>query len=224
MIFRFNTKPIDLWRGCVFATIAHAIFVAHHPELANEQFWDGLNYNIQDSQGTIGTITFAKTGTVAAFFDSRSRRSPLSSEEEYDIAARLTEMPANLRTLAENESLQYLIQEYQGAYIPIITTVFWSDGGCLAAAEPWEEVFSNGGHLVRSQLYTINEATDIWRSHYALSTMQVKLLRSLFDQKLSAGEAPVVLSARDKDMLSDQGSEGLVQSRDILSGIAIIVP
>ena len=38
----------ELWQGCILASIAHAIMVAHYPELSNEHSWDGINYNIQD--------------------------------------------------------------------------------------------------------------------------------------------------------------------------------
>jgi hypothetical protein len=224
MIFRLDSSPTELWRGCVLATIAHAIFTVHSPELANEQSWDGVNYSIQDSQGSLGTVTFAKVGTVAAFFDSHSRRSPFSSEEEYDLSARLAEMPADLSALAESEALQYLIQEYHGTDVPVITTVFWSEAGQLVAAEPWQDVFSNGGHLVRTQLQAIDKAIDVWRAHYALTAAQVELLGTLFARKLSAGEGQIALVNREKKVLLEQGSEGLEQSRDILAGLAITVP
>jgi hypothetical protein len=224
MSIRSDFSPAELWQGCVLATIAHAIFTAGHPELANEQSWDGFSYNIQDSQGSLGTITFAEEGTVGAFFDSHSSRNPFSSGEPYDMNSRLVEMPADLRALAEHEALQYLIQDYNGADVPLITTAFWSEGDFLAAAEPWADVFSNGAHLVQTQLRRTDESIGVWRSHYGLTSSQVGLLRSLFARKVAASEAPIILTSQEKAALLERGSQGLDQSRALLAEVAVTVP
>lgn len=64
----------QLWEGCLLASIAHAIMVAHYPEQANEHSWDGMNYSIQDSSGTRGTVTFCSEYFVAAFRNEDSER------------------------------------------------------------------------------------------------------------------------------------------------------
>ena len=53
--------------GCILSGIAHAIAVAKFPEISYEHSWDGINYNIQNSEGIRGTITFGKKLCVAAF-------------------------------------------------------------------------------------------------------------------------------------------------------------
>jgi len=224
MTFDLKVSSIELWRGCVLATIAHAIFTAHHPELANEQSWDGINYNLQDSQGSLGTVSFAPAGTVGGFFDSHSQRNPISSKEPYDLAARQTEMPAELKAIAENETLQYLLQDHEGAQVPIITAAFWSVADHLVAAEPWPDVFANGAHLIQTQLKPTNEAIDTWRNHYGLSTGQAELLRSLFAKKISSSDSAITLSDSEKAALLEQGSEGLEQSRELLAEITIVMP
>jgi hypothetical protein len=224
MIFGSEFSPTSLWQGCVLATIAHAIFSTQHPELANEQSWDGGNYNLQDTQGTLGTVTFAKEGVVGAFFDSHSPRSPFSSSAVYRLNDRLEDMPSDLRDLSDRETLQYLIQDLNGIDTSVITAAFWGHGGQLVAAEPWPDVFSNGAHLIGTQLQPAEEAIALWQSHYGLSTGQVGFMRSLYVRKLAAGELKIVLTEQDKNELTRQGSQGLEQGRDLLAGIAMIIP
>lgn len=41
--------------------------VVHYPDLSSEHSWDGMNYNVQDSSGGRGTITFDGSYCVGAF-------------------------------------------------------------------------------------------------------------------------------------------------------------
>jgi hypothetical protein len=221
VISRSEFNATDLLKGCWLATIAHAIFLLKHVELANEQSWDGTNYNIQNTQGSLGTVSFAKEGVVGAFFDLHSPRNPLTSKIAYDLNARLAEMPPDLRNVAEREALQYLIQDFKGVDVPLITVIFWEEDGKLVSTEPWSAVLGNGAHLIETQLQPVAEAIDTFRSHYDFSQTQIELLQSLFARKVAAGDAPLVLMAEDKAALSKEGSEGIEESRVLLEGIAI---
>jgi hypothetical protein len=224
MIFQSEFSPSDLQKGCWLATIAHAIFVAQHVELANEQSWDETNYNIQDTQGSLGTVSFAQKGVVGAFFDLHSPRNPVTSEMPYDLNALLAEMPRELKDVAEREPLQYLIQDFKGTDVPVITAIFWEASGRLVSNEPWPNVISNGAHLIETQLQPEAEAINIFRSHYGFSQIQIELLQSLFARKVAAGDASLILSAEERAALSKEGSEGIEESRALLAGIAIEVP
>jgi hypothetical protein len=223
MLHRLARTPAQLRTGCVLATLAHAIFTAHSPELANEQSWDGQNYNVQDSQGAIGTVTFGESRTLGAFFDSHSERNPISHGTRDAQAALLSEMPTDVTALANRETLQYLLQEYEGTTVPLVTSVFWSDDESFVAPEPWQEAFSNGAHLVRNQLRPANEAIEIWRSHYEFSTQEVTLLRSLFAEATERS-GTTVMSKDEKAVLLARGDEGLQQSRDLFAGVGIAIP
>jgi PIN domain nuclease of toxin-antitoxin system len=67
-------QRVQLWRGALLTTIAHAMWVTQYPELAYEVSWDGLFYSRQNTQGTYGTIAFVKNGLVGVFRDDRSPR------------------------------------------------------------------------------------------------------------------------------------------------------
>jgi hypothetical protein len=133
-------------------------------------------------------------------------------------------MPMHVRAIAERETLEYLLQDYRGADVPVITTAFWSEGGALAAAEPWPDVLSNGGLLAHTQLQPTNQAIEVWRAHYSLSSTQAELLRSVFARKMASAGAPVVLSDREKGLLLDEGLEGLEQTRELLAEAGITLP
>jgi hypothetical protein len=186
----------------------------------NEQSWDGANYNVQDSQGTLGTITFAGDSVVAAFFDAHSSRNPFSHDALYKLEDRLAEMPPDLRAIAEQQTLQYLLQDYQGSETPVITSCFWSEAANLVAGEPWEAVLNHGAHLVRVQLLPVERAVQRLQVQYEFSTAEVGLLRSLFDRKLAAGNSLVTMTTQDKELLTAKGSTGIEQALELLDSIA----
>jgi hypothetical protein len=132
-------------------------------------------------------------------------------------------MPADIRGLAERETLQYLIQDYNGAEVPIITTAFWSEGDRLVSPEPWSDFFSNGGHLVRTQLNGTEPAIDVWRAEYSLSVRQIALLQALFSRRINS-DGPIVLDDQERAALLESGAFGLQQSRELLAEVGITVP
>jgi hypothetical protein len=48
--------------------------VAHYSEVSNEHSWDGMNYSVQDSAGTRGTITFRQDCYIETFRFNNSER------------------------------------------------------------------------------------------------------------------------------------------------------
>ncbi len=222
--YPFAISRQQLWRGAVLSTIAHAIWIAQDPILAYEQSWDGRNYNIQDSQGALGTITFAELGVIGAFFDAHSPRSPFRSNKTYTTAPFFEGMPTALWEIAQAETLQYLLQEYQGSDVPLITAAFWSEGENLASTEPWSEVFDNGAHLVRIQLLEPEDAIADLQSNYELSPQQVNLLRSLFIRKTAAPDIPIILNDQERSITVTQGATGVEESRELLAAIGIVLP
>jgi hypothetical protein len=213
-------KAGDLSQGCILATIAHAIWLIKHPELVHEQSWDGSNYNVQDTMGSLGTITFGSEGTVAAFFDVHSPRNPFRSGTGHALAELLAGMPASLRALAERETLQYLLQEYKGTTQPVITAAFWSEGESVVAAEQWDQVLSNGAHLAKLQLLGA-AALGEWQKLYKFNSREFELVRSLFSRKMSNPDETVILTASEADtILTD--APGVDESKALLRQIRIL--
>ena len=117
-----------IWPGAILGSIAHAIFVCRYPDLAHEQSWDGANYNVQDSAGSRGTIAFSESSFVAVFFYEGSNRNPFRSKSSYTLERFFAGLPEDLKAVANEEALQYVLQEFGGSTVPIITSAFWGDG------------------------------------------------------------------------------------------------
>jgi hypothetical protein len=176
---------IILWRGVILHAIVNATMIAENSDFARFLSWDGKNYVLNGADGTYGAITFDGDVVVAVFFDVRSAYSPYRSCKEYDINRFLTGMPARHRRIAEECTLQYNRQNYQGALVPLVTAAFWNEGEYLTAAFPWEEVVKNGAHIIRVELIPDAEsALQEWQDAYQMSAAQVSFARSLFERKM----------------------------------------
>ncbi len=209
----------DFRNGAILATIAHAVWIARDPTLAVAQGWDGRNYLLNDHAGTIGTVTFGEDGLVGVFFDAKSPRSPFVSGKPYSIDPLVAGMPPALRKLAEEEALQYMIQEHEGADVPIITAAVWSERGEVVAAEPWDEVRENGGHVVRFQCMDADGALAEWGSDMSLSPEQLALARTLYERKLALGDARYTMSEEEKRILG--ATAGEAEARERLAAVGI---
>lgn len=202
--------------GATLGAIAHAVFVCRNPDLSNEQSWDGANYNFQDSAGSRGTIAFDGARFVAVFFLVGSDRNPLAASSPYDIEQYFTGLPTGLRSLAFDEALQYVLEEYNGQPTPLITAAFWGDGvsAQTAAAEPWTAVFDHGATLVEKQLLRPDLALPMWVTEYELSTVEVELINSLFARKKTYGENVMEFNDSERSLwkvISD-GQSGMDES------------
>ncbi len=215
-----------LWEGAVLGSIVHAIMAARYPELSHEQSWDGMNYNVQDSMGSRGTVSFSGERLVGTFFDAQSSRNPFQSGETYDLAMALRKMPPEHRRLAEAEALQYVLQEYRGVATPIVTAVFWSEGAYLAAAEPWRQVYENGARLIRIQLLDTAVALQEWQRVYSMSTPALELATKLFEAKRRNFKAQIDLDATALGIIqaAASGPEGIDACRESFAEVGIGLP
>src|SRR5690348_4979631 len=100
--------PDHLWRGCILASVMHAVAMTAFPELAYEHSWDGPNYSVNDSAGTRGTITFGDSGFVALFRDEHSSELHVLSGDVVECPL-LHGAPRTIVELAREEALQYLL-------------------------------------------------------------------------------------------------------------------
>lgn len=221
VIYQSEFSKTNLWQGSVLGTIAYAVWVMRHPDFSHEQSWDGINYNVQNTMGAYGTVTFTTQGVVAAFFDSHSPKSPFQSGSSYDLALFLHGMPEELLSLAQEETLQYLLQEYEGSDIPVITAAFWSQDDNLIAAEPWQEVLTNGAHLIQTQLLDVESAIIQWQINYNFSVSQVDLVRALFTKKIAAPSDQVIFSSQEVDTLMKYGAQGIDISRELFTDVGV---
>jgi hypothetical protein len=184
----------NLYNGCVFAAIVNAITIPRFPDLAFEHSWDGRNYSVQDGMGSRGTVSFSDIGYVGVFFDEHSKRSPYRKVSSYSVDSFFVGAPDALRNLAENEALQYVIDELNGIDQPVITAVFWSDGNnnIIEYAVTWDDLVTDGGHLIERQLLPIDEAIARWRLDKDMTSTEIALAHSIYASRI--GESTGILA------------------------------
>lgn len=214
-------KKEQLWQGCILASIAHAIMVAHYPELSNEHSWDGINYNIQDSEGIRGTITFNSEYCVGAFRNDNSDRiktiKNIKEAKDYFIGA-----PKEILNLAESEALQYLLEDVEGKVVPIITAAFWSVGENIFSIDSVEKMYHNGVCLLGRQLMELDSSIESWVEYYDMSLKQRDLLKIIFNRKINEKGGDIILSQDEIQQIDTSDIKGLEESRISFKEIGII--
>jgi hypothetical protein len=204
---KLNWQREKLWEGCILASIAHAIMVAHYPELSNEHSWDDINYNVQDSSGARGTITFHPNYLVGAFRNEFSDRDYIAALNFFNSA------PEEVDQLAVTETLQYLLDEIGGDTVPVITTAFWGGDDGMYSNDNFEDFIENGGFLIKSQAKEIETAIIEWKEYYEMSKSQIKLLSSIFERKISNPNGEIILTESEIRMIESDDEEGMNESR-----------
>lgn len=211
----------QLWQGCILASIAHAIMVAYYPELSNEHSWDGINYNIQDSEGVRGTITFNSEYCIGAFRNENSDRikkiNNAKQAKEYFVGA-----PKEVVNLAENEAFQYLLENVEGEIVPIITTAFWGVGENIFTIDSLKEMNNNGVFLLERQLMDLDRSIESWTEYYDMSSQQCDLLKKIFKKRINQKVGDITLSRDDIQQIGTSDIDGLEESRISFKEIGLI--
>ncbi|KOP64757.1 hypothetical protein AMS62_05415 [Bacillus sp. FJAT-18019] len=198
----------NLWSGCILASIAHAIMVAHYPELSYEHSWDGDNYSVVDDSGGRGTISFKTSYYVGAFRNENLTRTDLPTALDFFTGA-----PENVLELATNETLEYLLQEDGGGMVsPSITTAFWGDNDKVISVDNIVRVVQCGGYLLERQLMERDSAIEAWREYYGMTSEQVELLKSIYARKVNDPDVNITLSKGEIEIIGTKNSEGLNES------------
>ncbi|OAB37798.1 hypothetical protein [Paenibacillus glacialis] len=208
----------NLWSGCMLAAVAHAIMVAHYPELSYEHSWDGLNYSVVDGSGGRGTITFNDKYCVGAFRNENVTRTEFSTAIDFFNGS-----PKEVFELAKNETLEYLLEETEdGMSMPLITTSFWGDDNNIISVDNIVRLVQNGGYLLEKQLMEYESAVEAWRDYYEMTDVQVDLLGSIYNRKVKNLENTIVLTKREIEMIGTKSPEGLKESNTSFEEIGIV--
>ncbi|AEB75047.1 hypothetical protein [Clostridium botulinum] len=215
-----NLRKQELWNGCILASIAHAIMVSHYREIANEHSWDGINYSIQDSEGTRGTITFNNDCYVGVFRNDRSERlnkieiSKIHSE--YFIGA-----PNSIKQLADKEALQYVLQNINNEIIPLITTAIWGNNKQGFSNDSLEDFMDNGGFLIENQMMNTEDSIREWKEYYDMTEAQCNLLKNIYNRKIKRTNENLCLTKNDIDLIGTRDLQGLNESKIAFEEIGI---
>jgi len=174
--------------------------------------------------GSRGVITFIAHKIIGAFFESNSSRNPFYTRNNYELEVLFKGMPSYLLEIAHKETLQYMLDDYDGTIIPMITSIFWSEENRLFAAESWSQVFTHGAHLIRSELMSSDTALVEYQDAYELSPQKISVIQSLFNRRITTQTTLLQLSKSEYELLTNDGGEGIDDCRDLLQAIGIVFP
>jgi hypothetical protein len=213
----------QLRTGATLGAIVHATTQTTCPLYL--QGWSGSDYLLNDCSGTSGAVTFFKDGCVGAFYDVHSKH-PTNDWLAHHREEFFAGMPATHRVIAEQFTLQYLLQEHEGSVIPLVTAVFWNQGEDLTAAVPWPEMIRNGGHILENQLMDTEAALAAWEEDYQMTAEQLDFVRRIFRRRTETKIAWMELSEEEAQWLQDQAEspDAMKQCRQSFAEISIFVP
>ncbi|MBQ8413883.1 MAG: hypothetical protein IJX58_01380 [Clostridia bacterium] len=199
-----NINPKQLYEGCIQAALTHAIAVGMYPELNHEHSWDGINYCTNDSQSCRATITFHNEYIIAVFQSIDKVDKHIDALDFFDGA------PKEIIEIAENEALQYVLDEdINGLAKPVVTAAFWGTWDQLNSVQSFDSIIENGGYLIRSQLLPYNDAMVKWRDYYNLDSKQISLIQKLFNAKIGSNEKLFILHEDEIELLYGDTDECL---------------
>lgn len=210
----------QLWQGCLLASIAHAIMVAHYPDLAHEHSWDGINYNVQNSSGARGTVTFHSRYCLAAFRDDHSER--MSIQDKVQAAyGYFANAPKEIKDLAETETLLYLLEYADGKTFPSITAAFWETTHTLFSVDTFADMITHGGFLLEKQAMASKAAIKAWAVDYQMSAQQCELLATIYTRKAFQPTGIFLLSKSEIALIGTDNPVGMEESKTSFREIGI---
>ena len=187
-----NITKEKIFKGCLIASISHAIMTNVYPELAYEQSWDGTNYSIQDSQGLRGTITFENDYCIGAF---RNEESFFECNENL-CEKILSTFPLSIIDVAQKETLQYMLIDNDGMIMPSVTSIFWADNTTIYYCESNQQSLKQDLTLISRILLPDEEAIKEWKNYYEMNNDSIELLKYLLAEKENAFSQIIILDDR----------------------------
>lgn len=192
---RIEIEPAKLYQGCLLAAIVHAVAVGEYPELNYEHSWDGINYNMNDGQGSRATITFHPKYIVAVFQNRESFGQRKAAMDYFEGASE------EIVEIARNEALQYMLEDIDGAAQSVITGAFFGDWKNLFSNQTLDSLMETGGFILENQLMDYQNALVEWDNYYGLNNEQFFLIDDLYKKKVSHGNDAIMLDEREKRYL-----------------------
>lgn len=217
MILNSQLNKNNLWSGCILASVAHAIMVAHYPELSYEHSWDDDNYSFVDDSGGRGTITFKDNYFIGAFRNDNFPRDDIPTAIDFFTGA-----PKDVIELAKSETLEYLLEEDEdGTISPSITTAIWGDNDTITSIDNIVRIVQCGGYLLEKQFMETDSAIESWRDYYEMTPEQVELLKSIYVRKVNNPHEYITLTRNDIEIIGTENPEGLSESETSFEEIGI---
>lgn len=182
---KLNISVKLLYQGCIVSTVVHALWVRKYPFAKYMHYWDNFNCHFNDLEGNLATISFFETGVVGVIYRKELHQDQSLSLHKQFLENLLDTMPNELRKLAEEETIQYFIQNIQGEEFPLISDLFWSADNFLASSieqTQWNNIWLK---LIKNQLLGVEEELLALQKEYNLNENEMQLMSLIINKKIS---------------------------------------
>lgn len=219
MLKRIEEIDIEkLKKGCILASVVHAIMLSKYPELSNEYSWDNMNYSVQDSMGTKTTITFLDNKVVAAFQKYQSIDS--LNYNKHSIEKIFKYADQSIINIAETETLSYLLEDLDGTVLPYISTAFWYQDKSVFSNDNYENLIEKGMDIIEIQLLDIENGLKAWEDYYEMNEIEINLSKRLFNKRISH-DKKIILTKEETDILFELAGENIDECEESLNEISM---
>lgn len=214
---KIGSNYYNIWKGCITASVAHAIMITRFPELDYEQSWDGSNYSINDSQGSRGTISFKDEICLAAF----RKESITASNNIFEALEYIKDAPLSFHKLAKSDTFQYLLENKKGKPQPSITGAFWGDKFGLYSMVDLTEMFVDGGHLFKNMVLSFEENKEAWIKYYEMNNNQIEVLDYVIERISVNQENNFILEKNYVKLIGAEDEDGKAASIESFAELGI---
>ncbi len=218
----------QLWEGCVQGSVAHAIFTARAPDFSFTHSWSENNYSVNNASGCRGTISFQITNGISfvgAFFDENSNKNPFKNGGFICTDELFSNLPRSLAKLGRNETLEFLLQVWEGKTVPIITSLFWGNETKTECFGGHEDFLQNGGRIVCKEMFPPSDSLELWCEEFELSDVELHHVKNLFSRRMTTNkDAEVYLTPEELKFLEEisVGDEGFSLCLESLEELRIV--
>lgn len=223
---KYNFSQIK--QNCYLGYISQAVWLISSKIKLLEQSWDNNNYSISNTGGTFGTISFTESKEfIGVAFSKESPRNPfsISQKNDYSYKPFLNEVPENLYKIAVKECLQYMIHDYKGKNIPIITSVFWGNDLNTFVNEKWADALNNGLFIYHNHFLPFEKSLLQWQSYYELTDTDIKQIKIITNQVSLISKKSLLLNGEILSYFKtkEETGNGFNLFKEQLSAIGIII-
>lgn len=168
-----------LYKNCVYASIANAIYILREPFFSYAQSWDGNTYSFHygSTRGSLSFYPAQRLAVGAARDETSSRR---RQYPQHDAIALFREAGDFVREKALQDPLEYLYDEEGGIVKPIASIGFWLEGDELRSSDDAASFVRHGGEFVFILSKEAEQLTAYFEEEYTLSREELAVVNELF--------------------------------------------
>ncbi len=193
-----GTTKDSLYKYCLLRSIAYATSNAICADLNYESSWESFNYSMNDSCGSLGTITFKDNMVFGAFRND-------GMEEIEDLESALEVVPVELRDIARTYALQYLLLEGDnGVVAPSVSTLLWAVEDKIFILHKQEEFYELGGGFLEYMTDGFDAYIVAIEEYFEFTESQLEFVRLIYDRKINNPNEKVFISREEIEMIENE--------------------